>query len=203
LPAIFYYPLVNTKMSTYTPGTILSVGFGPTLEQVIVLTEDKVATKTFGGQPVIRRDIMSLQDWQIVVGSQVIQTDSMPVPAAVTEPAAVAEPVPAAVTEPVPMAEPVPAAVAVQESYPVGTKLSWKHPDGSDQWYSPNSRTAIVLKGGIVLQVKEVINGITSRIRKNDGYQEFPDRSHFGNISRNLSLKNLPVEVLGMAAMTS
>jgi hypothetical protein len=146
-------------MSTYTPGTILSVGFGPTLEQVIVLTEDKVATKTFGGQPVIRRDIMSLQDWQIVVGSQVIQTDYMPVA------------VPETVVESVPVSAALP--VAVQEYYPVGTKLSWKHPDGSDQWYSPNSRTAIVLKGGIVLQVKEVINGITSRIRKNDGYQDY------------------------------
>jgi len=66
----------------YTPGTILSIGFGSTLEQVIVLTDDKVATKTFAGNPVTRRDIMSLADWRIVAQSlgHEIQTDYLPLP---------------------------------------------------------------------------------------------------------------------------
>lgn len=144
-------------MSNYTPGTILSAGFGETLEQVIVLTDNRVATKTFGGQPVTRRDFMSLSDWQILVGSQVIQTDYIPVAESMPAAVPVVEPVPAAVAEPV--AEPV------SESYPVGTKLSWKHPDGASEWYSPNHRTAIVVKNGI-LQVKEVIDGTTSMIAR-------------------------------------
>jgi len=69
-----------SQINTYSPGTILSVGFGPTLEQVIVLSGDKVATKTFGGKPVERRDILSISDWQIVIGDQVIQTDYIPMP---------------------------------------------------------------------------------------------------------------------------
>lgn len=143
-------------MSTYTPGTILSFGFGPTLEQVIVLTEGKVATKTFGGHPVTRRDIMSLSDWCILAKSlgQEIQADYIPVPVVESLPESVAELVAESVAESVP------------ESYPVGTKLSWKHPDGASEWYSPNRRTAIVVKNGI-LQVKEVIDGTTSMSSSN------------------------------------
>jgi len=151
-------------MTTYTPGTILSFGFGPTLEQVIVLTEDKVATKTFAGNPVTRREIMSLADWCILAKSlgQEIQTDYLPLP----QTQAVAE----AVAEPVAEPSAEPSAKPAEESYLVGTKLSWKHDDGADKWYSPNSRTAIVVKNGI-LQVKEVINGITSRVtRHTPGY---------------------------------
>jgi hypothetical protein len=128
-------------MSVYSPGTILSVGFGSTLEQVIVITENKVATKTFGGKPVERRDIMSMADWLLVIGDQRIQLDYLPVPAAEPQVEAKSE-------------------VEPEKTYPVGTKLSWKHPEGADRWYSPNSRTAIVLKDGI-LQVKEVNNSIT------------------------------------------
>jgi hypothetical protein len=119
---------------TFAPGTILSVGDGPTLEQVIVLTDGKVATKTFAGKPVQRRDIMSMDDWRLVIGDQRIQLDYLPLAAAEA---------------------PAPA----PESYPIGTKLNWSLGDGSDQWYNPNSRTAIVVKDGI-LQVKEVILGI-------------------------------------------
>ena len=136
-------------MTTYTPGTILSFGFGPTLEQVIVLTEGKVATKTFGGHPVTRRDIMNLSDRCILAKSlgQEIEADYLPLS-------------PISLLPQVVMAQEL-VAEPVAESYPVGTKLSWKHPDGASQWYSPNRRTAIVVKNGI-LQVKEVIDGTTS-----------------------------------------
>jgi len=113
---------------TYTPSTVLSVGFGETLEQVIVLSDNKVATKTFAGKPVTRRDIMLLEDWIIIVGSDVIRADYLPM-------------------------------APVEETYPVGTKLSWTLPEGTVGRYFPNSRTAIVLKDGI-LQVKEQINGV-------------------------------------------
>lgn len=132
----------------YSPSTVLSVGFGETLEQVVVLTEGKVATKTFAGKPVNRRDIMSLEDWKIMIGSQEIQTDYLPL--ALTS--AMSVPVPMVVAVPVPMA-------AVEETYTVGTKLSWTQPEGSVGQYFPNSRIAIVLKDGI-LQVKEQINGV-------------------------------------------
>ena len=136
----------------YSPSTVLSVGFGETLEQVIVLSDNKVATKTFAGKPVTRRDIMSLEDWKIMIGSQEIQTDYLPLPLT----SAVAVPVPMAVA----VAVPVPMAMApVEETYPVGTKLSWTCPEGAIGLYFPNSRTAIVLKDGI-LQVKEQINGV-------------------------------------------
>ena len=59
---------------SYTPGTILSFGSGATLEQVIVLTEGKVATKMFAGKPVERREIMSIADWKILVGQEEIRT---------------------------------------------------------------------------------------------------------------------------------
>ena len=141
------------KMSQiYSPSTVLSVGFGETLEQVIVLSDNKVATKTFAGKPVTRRDIMLLEDWKIMIGSQKIQTDYLPL--ALTS--AMAVPVA------VPMA-------AVEETYPVGTKLSWTCPEGAVGRYFPNSRTAIVLKDGI-LQVKEQINGVTTITKCENGY---------------------------------
>jgi hypothetical protein len=55
---------------SYTLGTILSSGFGENLEEVVVLSDNRVATKTFGGKPVVRRDIMPLADWQVLVGNQ-------------------------------------------------------------------------------------------------------------------------------------
>ena len=125
----------------YTIGMILSTGFGPALEQVVVLSDNRVATKLYAGKPVEKREIMSLADWQTIAGSSglSITIDYIPVSAAV------------AVPEPVAAPEP--------ESYPIGTKLSWKPNSDTDRWYHPNSRTAIVLKDGI-LQVKECIDGV-------------------------------------------
>ena len=192
----------------YSPGTILSFGFGPTLEQVIVLTENKVATKTFAGHPVTRRDIMSLADWQILAQSlgQEIQTDYLPLPPNPLLPLLprnLARPAQthaapesgrgylvdlnsaaqagsssailelsdllamyrvSSIEEALAMTEvpEVPEDVAAPvETYPIGTKLSWKHSDGANDWRTSNSRTAIVLKDGI-LQVKEVIQGVVS-----------------------------------------
>ena len=194
---------------SYTPGTILSFGFGTTLEQVIVLTENKVATKTFGGHPVTRRDIMSLADWRILAQSlgQEIQTDYLPLPGNPLLPRNLARPAQtyaapesgrgylldldnaaqagsssailelsallqkygvSSIEEAMAMTEvPEPTSVATEaapvsvESYPIGTKLRWNHSDGANEWNSTNSRTAIVLKDGI-LQVKEVIHGVVS-----------------------------------------
>jgi len=194
---------------------MLSFGFGPTLEQVIVLTEDKVATKTFAGHPVTRRDIMSLADWRILAQSlgEEIQTDYLPLPPLPPNPLLPRNlPRPAntyaipesgrgylmdlndsaqsgsssallelnallekygvisveealAMTE-VPEPEP--------ETHAIGTKLSWKQSEGasSSTWYSPNSRTAIVVKNGI-LQVKEVIDGTVSKTTTHYCSQKF------------------------------
>jgi hypothetical protein len=88
---------------SYAPGTVLSIGFGETLEQVVVLTENKIATCCYAGKPVARRDIMSLDDWKILCTAQgqQIRSDA-------TAPAAVAAP------------EPV---------YAVNTILRWKKDD--------------------------------------------------------------------------
>jgi len=206
---------------SYTPGTILSIGVDRTLEQVIVLTEDKVATKTFAGHPVTRRDIMSLADWRILARSlgEEIQTDYIPLPpnpllallprnlprpantyaipesgrgylmdlsdsaqsgssSALLELNALLQKYGAlnveealAMTE-VPVAEPV--AEPEPETHAIGTKLSWKQSEGasSSTWYSPNSRTAIVVKNGI-LQVKEVIDGTISKTTTHYCSQKF------------------------------
>lgn len=87
----------------YTPGTILSIGSGETLEQVTVLTENKVATKIFAGKPVTRRDILSLDDWKLLVGDQEILSSA---------------------------AAP-PAAPAAAQTYPVNTILRWKNEENS------------------------------------------------------------------------
>lgn len=123
---------------TYAPGTILSFGIGSTLEQVIALTDNKVATKTFAGKPVDRRDILSLADWEILAKSQGqgIETSFIPVPVATPVATPVAAPKPAPVPEKV---------------YLAGTMLRWKKDED-------NKRCAIVLKDGI-LQVKEVVMG--------------------------------------------
>jgi len=168
---------------TYIPGTILCSGFGETLEQVVVLSDGKVATKTYAGKPVTRRDIMSLEDWKILVGS--FTEDYIPVATSAATPtprpantyaapesgrgyladlqASAAAGSSSAILElnalmATPAATPAPAATPEPEVHPIGTFLRWRHPDGADQWYAPNSRTAIVIKNGI-LQVKEVING--------------------------------------------
>jgi len=157
----------------YAPGTILSVGFGETLEQVTMLTGDKVATKTFGGKPVSRRDIMNLDDWKILVSGQEIVTDYLPMPRPAETFAApesgrgyLADLQASAESGSSSAIRELSAATAAPKvepvSYPVGTKLTWVLPedDGSvNPHWACNSRTAIVLKDGI-LQVREVINGV-------------------------------------------
>lgn len=90
---------------SYTLGTILSSGFGENLEEVVVLSDNRVATKTFGGKPVLRRDIMPLADWQVLIGNQRIVSS------------AAAE-----------------AAPAAEETYPVNTMLRWKKDDNNRRW---------------------------------------------------------------------
>jgi len=219
---------------SYIPGTILSVGFGETLEQVTVLTGDKVATKTFGGKPVSRRDIMSLDDWKILVAGQDMVTDYLQMPrpaqtfaappsgrgyladlhasaaggsssailelsnvltrlgvttvgeamAMTTLPASadtscVTTPTTAiAATSCATIPEPV--------SYPTGTKLTWVLPeeDGSvEPSFASNSRTAIVLKDGI-LQVREVINGVIVKVpRPDSNYYTMTARKFFSSLT--------------------
>ena len=124
---------------SYAPGTILSIGNGETLEQVIVLTDNKIATKTFAGKPVLRRDIMSLDDWKILCTAQCQEIrnsstwDSVPAPAPAPAPAPV-------------------------ESYAVNTLLRWKKDD-------ENRRTAMVVKDG-VLQLKEIVLGRLNNEKK-------------------------------------
>ena len=121
---------------SYAPGTVLSIGFGETLEQVVVLTENKIATCCYAGKPVSRRDIMSLDDWKILCTAQGQQIRS-DTPA----PAPVAAPAPA----------PAPAPPAPEPVYAVNTILRWKKDDD-------NRRTAMVVKDG-VMQLKEIMLG--------------------------------------------
>lgn len=217
----------------YTPGTILSIGFGPTLEQVIVLTDDKVATKTFAGNPVSRRDIMSLADWCIVAQSlgHEIQTDYLPLPpnpllpllprnlprpaityaapesgrgylmdlrcsvysgssSAIQELSEVLQKYGASSVEealamtavPEHVDAPVDAAVDAPESYPVGTKLTWVHNSDLTRYYNPNSRTAIVVKDGI-LQVKETIHGVTTMTQTPGAHYQKVARRFFSSVA--------------------
>jgi len=117
---------------SYAPGTTLSIGSGETLEQVTVLTENKVATKMFAGKPVSRRDIMSLDDWKLLAGNQEISSASSS-----TSPSSSTAASSSTSTSP--------------DTYPINTILRWK------DVASKSSRTAIVIKNG-VLQLKEVIN---------------------------------------------
>lgn len=122
---------------SYEPGTLLSIGAGATLEQVVVLSENRVATKIFSGKPVERRDILNISDWLLLAEGQAVS-----------------------VTSKTPQLPPSPASelaapVAVPETYAIGTMLRWIKDD-------QNKRVALVLKDGL-LQVKEVINGMNTR----------------------------------------
>ena len=129
---------------SYEPGTLLSIGAGAALEQVVVLSENRVATKMFSGKPVERRDILSLSDWLLLAEGQdvtvISKTPQLP-PSPASE--HVAEPVAQPVAQPVP------------ETYAIGTMLRWIKDDN-------NKRVALVLKDGL-LQVKEVIDGDYTR----------------------------------------
>ena len=132
---------------TFAPGTILAIGSGETLEEVVMLTDNKVATRTFAGKRVTRRDYMSFADWIILSDGQEIRRSdpAMAAPLAPAVPAVAAPAVPAVAA---PVAKPV------EENYPANTLLRWKKDE-------QNKRVALVLKDGI-LQVKEVIMGLTT-----------------------------------------
>ena len=133
---------------SYAPGTILSSGFGENLEEVVVLSDNRVATKTFAGKPVARRDIITFSDWQFLLGNQSIQPSYIPLP---PEPAAAA------------------AATAEPEKYPIGTKLSISSADSTQR------HVAIQLPNG-VLYVKHV-NGTQSTrpMKKYESHQAWRD----------------------------
>jgi len=132
---------------SYAPGTILSSGFGENLEEVVVLSDNRVATKTFAGKPVARRDIITFSDWQFLLGNQRIEPSYIPLPPAAPAAAAPAAAVPAA------------------EKYPVGTKLNIWSPDSNQR------HVAIQLSNG-VLYVKH-INGTESTrpMKKYESYE--------------------------------
>ena len=123
---------------SYDLGSMLSIGTGAALEQVVVLSDGRVATKLFAGKPVERRDILNLSDWLLLAEGQEI-TVMPPVKKAII-----------ATLPPSPASE----AEAVPTVYPVGTMLRWIKDD-------QNKRTAIVMKDN-VLQVKEIIAGQTT-----------------------------------------
>ena len=139
---------------SYESGSLLSIGAGATLEQVLVLSDGRVATKLFAGNPVSQRDILALSDWLMLADGQQItvmlplnkgSTVTLPPSPTLTSEPAVAMPVATVAT----VATPVPTV------YPVGTMLRWIKDD-------KNKRVAIVMKDS-VLQVKETIDGkITS-----------------------------------------
>jgi len=57
---------------SYASGSLLSIGTGATLEQVLVLSDGRVATKLFAGKPVAQRDILNLPDWLLLTEGQEI-----------------------------------------------------------------------------------------------------------------------------------
>jgi len=126
---------------SYESGSLLSIGAGASLEQVIVLSDGRVATKLFAGKSVVQRDILNLSDWLMLAEGQNI-TVMLPLNKSST-PALPASPTPELAVAPV--ATPTPTV------YPVGTMLHWIKDD-------QNKRVALVMKDG-VLQVKEVITG--------------------------------------------
>ena len=87
---------------SYESGSLLSIGSGATLEQVLVLSDGRVATKLFAGKPVPQRDILNLSDWLMLAEGQEIT-----------------------VLFPLNKGAPVAAATV----YPVGTMLRWKKDD--------------------------------------------------------------------------
>jgi hypothetical protein len=55
---------------SYESGSLLSIGCGATLEQVLLLSDGRVATKLFAGKPVSQRDILNLSDWLMLTEGQ-------------------------------------------------------------------------------------------------------------------------------------
>lgn len=151
---------------SYAPGTLLSIGAGATLEQVLVLSDGRVATKLFGGKSVVQRDILSLSDWLMLAdGDDIIVTSRSPQ----LPPSPVSEPMNSPVAAPVAAPEPL-------ETYPMGTRLRWSKDE-------KNRRTAIIIKDG-VLQVKEVIDdNITMIHDKPEAYYKSVKKTFFNNVA--------------------
>jgi hypothetical protein len=140
----------------YESGSLLSIGAGATLEQVLVLSDGRVATKLFGGKPVAQRDILNLSDWLMLAEGQAVRVTlplnkgsmtALPASPAPEPAENVAAPVAAPVAEPV--AAPVPTV------YAIGTMLRWIKDD-------QNKRVALIMNDS-VLQVKETIAGNITR----------------------------------------
>jgi hypothetical protein len=105
---------------SYATGSLLSIGSGATLEQVVVLSDGRVATKLFAGKPVVQRDILNLSDWLLL-------TDGQEIMVTVNN---------ASTNNPLSeLAEPT--------VYPVGTMLRWIKGD-------QNKRVAIVMKDSLL-----------------------------------------------------
>ena len=132
---------------SYESGSLLSIGAGASLEQVLVLSDRRVATKLFAGKPVTQRDILALSDWLLLTEGQNV-TVILPLNKA-SMTALPASPAP----EPS-MAEPAMVGQHLNygpSAYPVGTMLRWIKDD-------QNKRVALVMKDNL-LQVKETIAG--------------------------------------------
>jgi hypothetical protein len=141
---------------SYAPGTILSSGFGENLEEVVVLSDNRVATKTFAGKPVARRDIITFSDWQFLVGTQSIQPSYIPLP-------------PDSAAERETERRAAGAAFSSPEKYPIGTKLSISSADSTQR------HVAIQLPNG-VLYVKHVDGTQSTRpMKKYESHQAWRD----------------------------
>jgi hypothetical protein len=141
---------------SYAPGTILSSGFGENLEEVVVLSDNRVATKTFAGKPVARRDIITFSDWQFLVGTQSIQPSYIPLP-------------PDSAAERETERRAAGAAFSSPEKYPIGTKLNVWSADSTQR------HVAIQLPNG-VLYVKHVDGTQSTRpMKKYESHQAWRD----------------------------
>lgn len=136
---------------SYELGSLLSIGAGAALEQVVVLSDGRVATKLFAGKPVERRDILNLSDWLLLTEGQEV-TVLLPLNKGSM-----------ATLPPSPVLEPT--------VYPVGTMLRWMKDD-------QNKRSALVMKDSI-LQVKEIISGKTTmnqlQMVKRSSFKDFTE----------------------------
>lgn len=151
-PAIDSTPQ-SLKMS-YAPGTYLTIGSDADYEKVVVLSGGKVMYRELGyGKP--HREIMSLEDWLILAADARLTVHwhlrlhehALP-PIEERQPAAQSAAQPAAQPAVQPAAEPV----QVQDDHPAGTVARYVIDDN-------NTRSAVKLKNGTWLQVKDITNG--------------------------------------------
>ena len=116
---------------SYATGSLLSIGSGATLEQVVVLSDGRVATKLFAGKPVVKRDILNLSDWLLL-------TEGQEVTVTVNN-----------ASRNTPASEPPEPTV-----YPAGTMLRWIKGD-------QNKRVAIVMKDSVLQVKEIIAGQIT------------------------------------------